>query len=483
MSGWIPTIGLEVHVQLGTASKLFCGCAAEFGAPPNTRVCPVCAGLPGVLPMLNRRAVELAVRAGLALECAIPDVTHFDRKHYFYPDLPKGYQISQFDRPICGAGRLRIDAPDGGTKMVRVRRAHLEEDAGKLIHDRVPGASCVDLNRAGVPLIEIVTEPDLDSAEEAHAYLTELKRTLIAAGVSECDMERGSLRCDANVSIRPAGTDALGERNEIKNLNSFRNVKRAIEHEIARQIALREAGGTVELETRLWDAERGTSRVMRSKEEAHDYRYFPDPDLPPLAIDAAWVDTLRAAQPELPRARRARYTAELGLSAYDAGVLADDPVVAELFEATAARTGDAKRAANWVMGEVMALANTHAAAGGFAALQLDAERLAELIDAVEGGVISANQGKAVLAEMVLGGETAAAIIDARGLRQDSDPEALAALAAAVVAAHPGSLEDYRNGMEQKAVGFLMGQLMQRSGGRANPRLARAALEQALEAGR
>ena len=479
MTGWRPTIGLEVHVQLATRTKLFCGCPAGFGAPPNTQVCAVCAGLPGALPSPNREAVALALRAGLALGCAIAPRTRFDRKHYAYPDLPKGYQISQLDAPLCGPGALAVDGPDGRLHTVRIRRAHLEEDAGKLLHDRHAHATAVDLNRCGVPLVEIVTEPDLDDPALAEAWLRELRRTLVAARVSECDMEKGSLRCDANVSVRRADAPAPGERVEIKNLNSFRHVRRALAHEIERQTAVLAAGGAVERETRGYDPARDVTRPQRGKEEARDYRDLPDPDLRPPPVDAAWVEALRAALPELPRARRERFAAEFGLAPADAAVLTEEPAVADLFEATAAALGDARTAATWVQGEVLALAKGRP--GGVADLRLTAEALAELLRALRRGALAAAQAKAVLAEMAETGAAPDAIIAARGLRQESDAGTVEAVVRAVLAAHPGAVADHRAGRQAKAIGFLMGQVMRASGGAANPRVARAALERLLGA--
>ena len=476
MSPWLPTIGLEVHVQLGTRSKLFCGCATTFGAPPNTQVCPVCAGLPGALPVPNREAVALGIRTGLALGCRIAAVTRFDRKHYFYPDLPKGYQISQYQQPLCAEGALEVDLPAGGTQVVRITRAHLEEDAGKSLHDQPPAESCVDLNRCGVPLIEIVSEPDLASPDAAHATLTELRRTLVAAGVSECDMEKGSLRCDANVSLRRDVAAPLGTKVEVKNLNSFRHVKHALAHEITRQAAVLDAGGRLARETRLFDPDAGETRPMRSKEEAHDYRYVPDPDLPALAIPASWVAEIRASLPESPRARRTRFVSDFGLRPTVAAVLTEEPEIAEFFEVNARALGDAELAANWVMGEVLALAKGR---GGLGKLVLTSAQFVDLVRRVKRGEISAAQGKAVLAEVAVSGGAVADLIAARGLAQQNDAAAVEPIVAAVLAAHAGSVADFRAGKEQKAISFLMGKVMAASRGTANPGVARATLERLL----
>src|SRR5258708_2831774 len=351
-----PVIGLEVHAQLRTATKIFCSCRNRFGDAPNTNVCPVCLGLPGALPVLTRQAVSLALRAALATQCTVHETSIFARKNYFYPDLPKGYQISQYERPLATNGHIEIPVGAGAFRRVRIHRIHMEEDAGKLLHEGLPWSaekSGVDFNRSGVPLIEIVSAPDLHSAEEAHDYLTALKAVLLYAGVSDCNMEEGSLRCDANVSVRARGTETLGTRAEIKNLNSFRNVARAIDHEIARQSALLSAGGRVVQETRLWNADRGETSSMRSKEDAQDYRYFPEPDLPPLVVDAPWLDEVRAALPELPADKRRRFALDYKLPEYDAGVLTAAPEIADYFELVAAASGNPKAASNWVMTEVL----------------------------------------------------------------------------------------------------------------------------------
>src|SRR5262245_30182288 len=391
-----PVIGLEVHCQLLTASKIFCACPNRFGDPPNTNVCPVCLGLPGALPVLSRHAVTLALRAALATHCTVQPVSVFARKNYFYPDLPKGYQISQYERPLATGGYVEI-AEAGSFRRVRIHRIHMEEDAGKLLHEGFAWSdrkSGVDFNRSGVPLIEIVSEPDLRSADEAHQYLTALKAILLYAGVSDGNMEEGSLRCDANVSVRPRGTESLGTRVEIKNLNSFRNVARAIEHEAGRQAALLQSGRPVVQETRLWNADRGETATMRSKEEAHDYRYFPEPDLPPLVVTPEWIEEVRASLPELPAAKRARFVVEHGLPEYDAGVLTSDRAVADYFEAVARGSGNAKAASNWVMTEVL---RKRKDSGG--TTPVTAEHLAELIRLVDAGTISGKTAKDVFEKM------------------------------------------------------------------------------------
>ena len=479
LAAYEPVIGLEVHAQLLTRSKLFCSCANRFGAPPNTLVCPVCLGLPGALPVPSREAVTLALRAALALGCRVNQTSVFERKNYFYPDLPKGYQISQYERPLAEDGAVVVTGADGATRPIRVQRVHMEEDAGKLLHEGFawsPEKSGVDLNRAGIPLIEIVSAPDLRDPQEAHEYLTALRAVLLYAGVSDGNMEEGSLRCDANVSVRPRGRQQLGTRAEIKNLNSFRNVARAIEHEVARQVALVETGRAVVQETRLWNAERGETAPMRSKEEAHDYRYFPEPDLPPLAVDGEWVEEVRRSLPELPAPRRQRFVDSYGLPPYDAGVLTQDRAVADYFEAVAAGSGDAKAASNWVMTEV--LRKLKEDARPLAQCPVAPLALAGLVRLIGAGTISGKTAKDVFETMWRTGEDAGAIVAREGLTQLSDVTALEAVVAEVVAAAPQQAASYRSG-KPAALGWFVGQVMKRTGGRANPQLVNVLLKKSL----
>ena len=465
--GYETVIGLEVHCQLKTRTKLFCGCRNEFGAPPNSLTCPTCTGQPGALPALNAGALDLALRAGVALGCTLAPRSVFARKNYFYCDLPKGYQITQYDKPYCSGGGIEL----ASGRRIRLLRIHMEEDAGKAIHDR-GDATLVDLNRAGVPLIESVTEPDLSSSDEAHEYLTRLREILVFAGVSDCDMEKGSLRCDVNVSVHHPGTP-LGSKVEIKNLNSFKSVREAIEVERVRQVGVLEGGGRVVQETRLFDAERGVTRTMRVKEDADDYRYFPDPDLPALLISAEDVARARAALPELPERKRARYVGELGLTAYDAGVLTAEPAVAAFFEAAAAASGDAKAAANWVSNEVpAALSAAPAGRASFADLTLTPAGLAELLLLVRRGTLSSSAAKKVLRAMLEEGESAPAAMRRLGLEQVNDEAELEGWVRAALKGKEGVVADIRAG-KTKALGAILGPVMKASGGRANPETVRA----------
>ena len=472
-------IGIEVHCRLRTASKMFCSCPADFdGAPPNTHCCPVCFGLPGALPVINRRAVELVLATGLAIEGTVPEATRWDRKNYFYPDLPKGYQISQYDLPLASNGRLAIETSDGPF-TVGITRAHLEEDTARLVHGRAADGrevSLVDFNRSGAPLMEIVTEPDLRTAEQARRYAEELQLLLRTVGASDADMERGQLRVEANVSLRPRGTEAFGTRVEIKNMNSFRSVERAIGSEIERQAAAIDAGETIRQETRGWDENRGTTYVMRVKESSDDYRYFPEPDLPPLHVEPAWLEALRAAMPELPAARRTRYVGALGLSAYDAGVIVADPDATRLFDATlAAGAGlDARAVATWVTGEYLGLRNK-----SDGPVAVDPADLAHLVRQVADGAVSRANARQVLALHVATGEPAAALIEVKGFRQISDSGALGEAVEAAIAGNPQAVADYRAGKPQ-AVGFLVGQVMKATQGRANAALVQAAVRERLD---
>lgn len=466
---WEVVIGLEVHARLLTASKLFCGCPTAFGAPPNTNVCPICLGYPGALPVVNRRAVDLAVRMGLATGCEIHLESIFARKNYFYPDLPKGYQISQFDRPIATGGRI-----DLGERSIALTRIHIEEDAGKLIHER--DRSLVDLNRAGTALIEIVSEPEVRSAAEAVAYFTRLRQILMYTEVCDGNMEEGSLRCDANVSVRRAG-EPLGTRAEIKNLNSFRFLRSAIEFETERQIALLEAGGKVIQETRLFDPAAGETRAMRSKEEAHDYRYFPDPDLPPLVVPRALVEETRATLPALPAERIRRYETEFGLSYGDADVLTMTRELAEFFEATVAEAGNARAAANWVRNEVRREVNDRKIE--LRDYRVTPAMLGRLIRMIDSGAIGGKAAKEVFEDMSSTSEEADAIVARKGLGQVSDLGAIREAAQKVLDANAGQVAEYKAG-KQKVFGFLVGQLMKEMRGRANAEIANRVLRELLE---
>ncbi|HWP03794.1 MAG TPA: Asp-tRNA(Asn)/Glu-tRNA(Gln) amidotransferase subunit GatB [Gemmatimonadaceae bacterium] len=459
-------VGLEVHVQLKTRTKAFCGCSTDFGAPPNQNTCPVCLALPGTLPVLNAEAVELAVRAALGLGCHVHHRSVFARKNYFYPDLPKGYQISQFDQPLATQGKLAVARSDGSLLEVGITRLHLEEDAGKSIHDRYPGRTAVDLNRCGVPLIEIVSEPDMRTPEEAGAYLRELKRIMEYLEVSDANMEEGSLRVDANISVRPRGSSRLGTKTEIKNMNSFANVERALATEFQRQVTLLESGGRVVQQTMLWDAQRGEVRPARSKEESHDYRYFPEPDLPPLVLEDAWVSAIRASLPELPAAKRQRFARQYSLPSYDIEVLTASRKLADYFEATAAAHGDAKAAANWIMGELLAQLNSRGLA--LEELSVPPSRLAALLDLVRSGTVSHSAAKRIFALMIEGGEEPSVIAEREGLLQVGDETQLLAWIDEVFAENPEEARRFAAG-ERKLLGVLVGLVMKKSKGRADPR--------------
>ena len=476
---WEPVIGLEVHAQMLTESKLFCGCSARFGAEPNAHTCPICIGMPGVLPVVNRRAVELALKTALATGCSVPKRARWARKNYFYPDIPKGYQISMYEEPLAVDGSLEI-ATETGSKRIRLQRIHMEEDAGKNIHDPHGDHSLVDLNRAGVPLMEIVSHPDLASAEEASAYLRTLRAVLQYLEVCDGNMDEGSFRCDANVSVRRRGTTKLGTRTEIKNMNSFKSVERAIDTEIRRQIAVLGEGGTIRQETRHWDAERGRTMSMRSKEDAHDYRYFPEPDLLPLEVDRGWIEELRSGLPELVAERRARFESAYGLPAYDAEVLTARRDLADYFEAAVAKHASPKAIANWVMGEVLRVVHERKLDD---ALKIEdwpvaPGRLAGLVALIDKGTISGKIAKTVFEEMIASGESAEAVVERKGLVQVTDEGAIADAIRGVLAASADKVAEYRSGKD-KLFGFFVGQVMKATAGKANPALVNEILKREL----
>ena len=467
------TIGLEVHVQLRTRSKMFCGCATSFGAAPNTHVCPVCLGYPGAMPAMNEEAIRLTVLAGLMLGSRIGRYSKFDRKNYFYPDMPKNYQITQYDRPLCEGGSVEIDV-GGRTKTVGITRIHLEEDVGKNIH--MPGRSGVDFNRAGIPLMEVVTDPDLESPEEAFAFLLALKQIMLYARVSECNLEEGNLRCDVNSSVRPEGQQQFGTKIEIKNLNTFKGVFQAVKYEIARQIEVLSAGGTIVQETRRWDVDAGVTFAMRSKEYAHDYRYFPEPDLMPVALRDEQIERWRSELPELPRQKRERFAGQYGLPAYDAHVLAADKAVADYFEAAAARSSNPKAVSNWVMTEMLRLLAEREQ--DIRDARVTPAALAELVELTETKAINSNTAKEVFAILFEQGGSAQSIVRERGWAQVSDTGVVEAFVDQAIAENAKSVEDYRKG-KAAALKFLMGQVMRLSKGKANPELATEMLRKKL----
>jgi aspartyl-tRNA(Asn)/glutamyl-tRNA(Gln) amidotransferase subunit B len=475
-----PVIGLEVHVQLATNTKIFCGCPTSFGAPPNTNVCPVCLGMPGALPVLNKHAVELAMEASLALNCKVNAKSIFARKNYFYPDLPKGYQISQYDQPLAEHGFVELQV-NGELRRIGVTRVHMEDDAGKSIHDGFKDSdryTYVDLNRSGTPLIEIVSEPDIRTSDEAHAYLTEIKQVLQYLNVSTCDMEKGHLRCDANVSVRLKGAEEFGTKAEVKNLNSFRFLKMALDHEIARQVAVLESGGRVIQETRLYDSDADETVSMRSKEHAHDYRYFPEPDLTPLRVSEAWLAKVREKTPELPASRRKRFVDSYGLREYDADVLTAHRPMSEYFEhVVASAGGDARSAANWVMGDLAALLKQEGKE--IEASPVSAENLGGLIQLIAAGKLSGKLAKEIFPKMAAANETAEAVMKREGLEQISDEGALGKIVEDVIVANPKQVEQYRGGKTQ-VIGFLVGQVMKASRGQADPAVVNRMLAEKLK---
>ncbi len=468
-------IGLEVHAQLLTDSKIFCGCSTRFGAEPNSHTCQICLGMPGVLPVLNKKVVEYAMKMALATHCQIRPESVFARKNYFYPDLPKGYQISQYDRPLAEDGYLDIEA-NGNKKRIGIIRIHMEEDAGKLLHDEFLPSSYVDFNRTGVPLIEIVSHPDMRTPEEAVSYLRRLHEILVYLEICDGNMEEGSFRCDANVSIRPRGQEEFGIRAELKNMNSFRNVQRALEYEVKRQQYVLEGGGQVVQETRLWDDSQGVTHSMRGKEEAHDYRYFPDPDLVPVVTDEKWIEDIRKTLPELPLEKRERFAAEYGIPPYDAGVLTSSRALADFYEKTVKLCGKPKAASNWVMGDFLRFLNEEKR--DIKDSPVEPEAIAEMINLIENGTISGKIAKEVFEEMYRTGKGPDAIIKEKGLVQITDEGALGKTIAEVLAANPAEVESYRKGKE-KLFGFFVGQVMKATKGKANPNLVNELLKKKL----
>jgi aspartyl-tRNA(Asn)/glutamyl-tRNA(Gln) amidotransferase subunit B len=479
-SKYETVIGLEVHVQLTTASKIFCGCSTAFGSAPNSQTCPVCLGLPGALPVLNRKAVEYAILTGLATNCTIAERSVFARKNYFYPDLPKGYQISQYELPICEHGRLEIETEEGGAKSVGITRIHMEEDAGKLLHGDTPdtaAVSFVDLNRACTPLLEIVSEPDMRSSDEAIAYLKKLHQIVVYLGVCDGNLEEGSFRCDANVSIRPWGQKEFGTRAELKNINSFRFIKQAIDYEVERQAEILDEGGRVIQETRLFDAATGMTRSMRGKEEAHDYRYFPDPDLVPLVVSREWVEEVRRTLPELPGAKVERFIREYGIPRYDAEVLSAERALADYYDECVRLHGNGKACSNWVMGEVTRALNETGLA--IAEAPVTPAMLAGMLKRIDDNTISGKIAKTVFDEMWKSGKDADGVIAEKGLKQVTDTGAIEEIIDEVMAANPAQVEEYRGGKE-KVFGFFVGQVMKASRGKANPAAVNELLKKKLQ---
>ncbi|MGV8075632.1 MAG: Asp-tRNA(Asn)/Glu-tRNA(Gln) amidotransferase subunit GatB [Syntrophobacteraceae bacterium] len=470
-----PVIGLEIHAQLLTKSKIFCSCSTIFGASPNTHTCPVCLGMPGVLPVLNREVVEFTMKMALATHCTIAPYSRFARKNYFYPDLPKGYQVSQYELPLAEGGWVEINT-DRGVKRIRILRIHMEEDAGKLIHDEFQPVSYVDYNRTGVPLMEIVSEPDLRTPEEAASYLKTLHEVLRYLDICDGNMEEGSMRCDANISLRPVGAEKLGVKTELKNMNSFRNVQKALEFEIRRQRALLDSGQAIVQDTRLWDANRNVTLSMRGKEEAHDYRYFPDPDLVPISIGNDWIETVRASLPELPEAKRERFIREYNLPIYDAEVLTSSKALANYFESVAGSFPQPKIVSNWIMSELMRELKRDERE--IEACPVPPENLAELLQLIDTGVVSGKIAKSVFDEMYSTGKGAKAIVKEKGLVQVKDEGAIESIVDEVLSENPKEVEGFRNGKE-KLFGFLVGQVMKKSKGKANPKMVNEVLRNKL----
>ena len=477
MMSYEAVIGLEVHAQLLTRTKIFCNCSTAFGAPPNTHTCPVCLGMPGVLPVLNRKVVDYTLRMALATHCTIASESRFARKNYFYPDLPKGYQISQYELPIAEHGHVFIEVNGGEKRRIGITRIHMEEDAGKLIHDPYRPVSAVDFNRTGVPLIEIVSEPDMRTAEEAGAYLRQLRAILRYLEICDGNMEEGSFRCDANVSVRLAGADTFGTRTELKNMNSFKHVENALTYEIERQTACLEDRRDVVQETRLWDAAKGVTSPMRGKEEAHDYRYFPDPDLVPLVIDNRWIEEIRASLPELPDAKKARFISDYDLPPYDAGILTSSRALADYFEACVMHFPDPKTVSNWVMGNV--LAALKAKNKTIEEAPASAKHLAELLRLIDSGIISGKIAKTVFEEMVEKGNAPEAIVREKGLVQVADPDAIAKVVEEVLGDHAKEVSDYKAG-KTKLFGFFVGQVMKATRGKANPKMVNEILKKMID---
>ena len=473
-------IGLEVHSELKTKSKIFCGCTTEFGGDPNTHVCPVCLGLPGVLPVINKRVVEFAIKAGLAMNCEIMPFSKFDRKNYYYPDLPKNYQTSQYDLPICLNGHIDIEI-NGETKRIGITRIHMEEDAGKLVHSGATitssNSALVDYNRTGVPLVEIVSEPDMRTPEEAKLYMEKIKAILEYIDVSDCKMQEGSLRCDANISLRPVGQEEFGTKTEMKNLNSFRAVQRALEYEEIRQAEVLDEGGRIVQETRTWDEMQNVTKSMRSKDQANDYRYFPEPDLVPIVVSPEWIEEIRATLPELPDARKHRLMNAHGLSAYDADMITMTRAMADYFDAVMAHASDAKAVANWLMGDVSAYLNNSGTT--IAEFHVKPEDLAKLLELIGKGVLSSKLAKTVFEEMVASGKTPDAIVKEKGLEQISDEGALEKIVDETLAENPKSIEDFRAGKD-RAIGFLVGQIMKKTKGKANPEMINKMLKEKMQ---